>query len=322
MAIRKRTRFEVLRRDGFKCRYCGLAGPEGAGLTIDHVVPVSLGGNDDPSNLVAACKDCNAGKASSNPDAPLVAQVSDDAVRWAAAMRGAAETQLLAKGERDAYRQRFLKEWQCWDEKLEWLDSEWVASLGQFQRSGLPVELLVESIDIAWGNRRIPVRSTFRYLCGIAWNQITEMQKVAKANLSSSQPTSAEPLSNCILCWWVEDDEEDPSQCPYLLGDLPEDLDWCGSPQCSVCHAKFHGHEEGLPEGYNAGFDAGERRGSEAAQDHGQTDLMPGTLLRAVVDGSTRRRFGDSFIAHIPDMDLPLVIRQAPSDPWAVPHGA
>ena len=76
MAIPKRTRFEVLRRDNYTCRYCRSTDNP---LTIDHVTPVSLGGTDDPSNLVAACRDCNAGKASSSPDAEHVAQVDDDA---------------------------------------------------------------------------------------------------------------------------------------------------------------------------------------------------------------------------------------------------
>ena len=89
MSVSKRTRYEVLRRDNNTCRYCGGTAPD-VTLTIDHVTPVSLGGSDDPSNLVAACKDCNAGKSSSNPDAALVASVSDDALRWAAALKAAA----------------------------------------------------------------------------------------------------------------------------------------------------------------------------------------------------------------------------------------
>lgn len=65
MAVSKRTRFEVLRRDDYTCRYCrSTENP----LTIDHVVPEALGGGNDPSNLVAACRDCNAGKSSTSPD--------------------------------------------------------------------------------------------------------------------------------------------------------------------------------------------------------------------------------------------------------------
>jgi hypothetical protein len=55
------VRFAVLERCGFACSYCG-ARPPGVVLTIDHVVPVSKGGTNDESNLVAACWECNAGK--------------------------------------------------------------------------------------------------------------------------------------------------------------------------------------------------------------------------------------------------------------------
>jgi 5-methylcytosine-specific restriction endonuclease McrA len=68
MTVSKRARYEVLRRDNHTCRYCGGKAPDVA-LTVDHVTPVALGGTDGPGNLVAACRDCNAGKAASHPDA-------------------------------------------------------------------------------------------------------------------------------------------------------------------------------------------------------------------------------------------------------------
>lgn len=60
-AISKRLRFAVFKRDGFRCRYCGRT-PEVSVLHVDHVVPVSKGGTNDPANLVAACSSCNGGK--------------------------------------------------------------------------------------------------------------------------------------------------------------------------------------------------------------------------------------------------------------------
>lgn len=62
MSVPMAVRFNVLRRDGFRCRYCGKSAPEGAILEIDHVVPRALGGTDDPTNLVACCGECNMGK--------------------------------------------------------------------------------------------------------------------------------------------------------------------------------------------------------------------------------------------------------------------
>jgi len=62
VSISKSVRFEVLRRDGFKCRYCGRRPPEVA-LEIDHFHPRSRGGLDTVENLITACYDCNRGKA-------------------------------------------------------------------------------------------------------------------------------------------------------------------------------------------------------------------------------------------------------------------
>lgn len=62
-ALSKRTRFEIMKRDGFACRYCGRS-PAAAPLHVDHVISVAEGGTDGPENLVTACQDCNLGKSS------------------------------------------------------------------------------------------------------------------------------------------------------------------------------------------------------------------------------------------------------------------
>jgi HNH endonuclease len=54
-------RFNVLRRDDFRCLYCGRRPPEVI-LHIDHVVPWSSGGRTVIDNLRTACADCNLGK--------------------------------------------------------------------------------------------------------------------------------------------------------------------------------------------------------------------------------------------------------------------
>ena len=47
---------EILRRDGYRCQYCGRQISQ---LTIDHIVPRSKGGGHSWENLVAACPQCN-----------------------------------------------------------------------------------------------------------------------------------------------------------------------------------------------------------------------------------------------------------------------
>lgn len=55
-------RFAVLASSRFRCHYCGQPAP-GVVLHVEHVIPLSAGGTDDPTNLVAACSACNGGKA-------------------------------------------------------------------------------------------------------------------------------------------------------------------------------------------------------------------------------------------------------------------
>lgn len=61
VALSKRLRFEVFKRDGFTCQYCGAKPPDTV-LEVDHVHPRSLGGLDTLDNLKTACWNCNRGK--------------------------------------------------------------------------------------------------------------------------------------------------------------------------------------------------------------------------------------------------------------------
>lgn len=54
----RRVKARVLRRDRYVCFYCG-----GQATTVDHVRPVSKGGDPyDEGNLVASCVPCNLSK--------------------------------------------------------------------------------------------------------------------------------------------------------------------------------------------------------------------------------------------------------------------
>ena len=59
--LSKSVRFEVFKRDSFKCQYCGKSAPDVV-LEVDHIIPVAKGGDNDISNLITACFDCNRGK--------------------------------------------------------------------------------------------------------------------------------------------------------------------------------------------------------------------------------------------------------------------
>lgn len=59
------TRKNILRRDEFKCAYCGRSDLP---LTIDHVFPRARGGDDAWENLITACTYCNNKKGDRTPD--------------------------------------------------------------------------------------------------------------------------------------------------------------------------------------------------------------------------------------------------------------
>lgn len=56
------TRREVLERDEYRCKACGVSRNSGAILHIDHIRPVSKGGSNELANLRVLCRDCNVGK--------------------------------------------------------------------------------------------------------------------------------------------------------------------------------------------------------------------------------------------------------------------
>ena len=114
--ISKAQQLAVWERDAWHCRYClspvffsptlklleGLSpghsyyhpnGKDGAMLSlfqwgfasVDHIVPVTHGGANDPSNLVAACWRCNLSKGDAPPEtvpAPQVIPAELVALRW------------------------------------------------------------------------------------------------------------------------------------------------------------------------------------------------------------------------------------------------
>lgn len=216
MAVSKRLRFEILRRDNHTCRYCGRSAPE-VKLTVDHVVPETLGGSDDPGNLVAACADCNSGKSSMPADASLVEQVSNDAMRWASAIKEVADRRRADDAE--------LKRWfsTAWYSSADGLlnaydidgrelivngpaslytdimgypqvhtivapprPRNWTATIANFVAAGLgraEIESLVASAMASNALRE----NKWRYFCGCCWRAIGDLHRGAEKLIRASE---------------------------------------------------------------------------------------------------------------------------------------
>ncbi|WP_435597107.1 HNH endonuclease [Streptomyces anulatus] len=188
MAVSKRLRYEILRRDNHTCRYCGASAPD-VPLRVDHVTPVALGGTDTPGNLVTACQDCNSGKSSSTVDATLVANVSDDAIRWADAMKQAAANMLEQEKPKLEYQANFRAQWDRWEisegKPLE-LPGDWKPSIERFRVAGLPAWVWGDIVDTAMGYDKVLNSNKFKYCCGIAWNKVDELHAEARSVVGAS----------------------------------------------------------------------------------------------------------------------------------------
>lgn len=184
MAVSKRLRFEILRRDNHTCRYCGAAAPE-VKLTVDHVMPEALGGTDDPNNLAAACEPCNSGKTSIVPDSAIVEDVKSDTIRWKRAIEEARAIRRVRIEERLAYEEYFLALWQNWKigsgQRAESvpLDDEWRPSLAKFFEYDVEPDDIKHAVETAMVAKGVRPENTFRYFCGIVWRIIREIQDTA-----------------------------------------------------------------------------------------------------------------------------------------------
>jgi len=174
-AISKTTRFEVFKRDGFACAYCG-ASPPDVLLEADHIHPVAEGGTNEMDNLVTACVDCNRGKG-----ARLLSTVPQSLEDKAAATQER-EDQLRAYYEvMEAKRER--EEDDLWTVAEIFMDrfaddsitTARLTSIKTFLRK-LDVFEVREAMDIA-AHRFYSKPKAFSYFCGICWNKIKRAEE-------------------------------------------------------------------------------------------------------------------------------------------------
>lgn len=251
MAVSKRVRYEVLRRDGFTCRYCHSAEAE---LTVDHVIPRALGGTDEPSNLVAACRDCNAGKSSTKPDESLVSDVKQEALAMGMALRRALDEKAdeLAKAKRRVG--RIAKHWEetAAVAGCPWasMDPDWRLSVIRWQAVGVKDQIIEDAIDMAFSRNKVPPKAKWKYTCGIIWRTLED--SVARATGGGVKPEEGRnACGHCLACR----NQEDPYYAGYcLVYDPPVEesivCDVCGRADCLYAY----GYDEGIQAGMQYEF--------------------------------------------------------------------
>lgn len=183
--ISKRARFEVFKRDGFKCQYCGRTPPTVV-LHVDHVIAVANGGGNEDTNLVTACCDCNSGKAAVPlTDKPLAVAESLAIAVEKREQLAAYNKFLLAARHADDDTARSIGTY--WIDKLttnkkergKWtLGDDRITSIKTFIKR-LPVSDIYDAVDIALSRKRATRRDyaeAFKYFCGICWTKIKQRE--------------------------------------------------------------------------------------------------------------------------------------------------
>lgn len=170
-SISKRVRFEVFKRDGFICQYCG-AHPPAVTLHIDHIRPIALDGTNDIDNLVTACDACNLGKGARD------LKSVPESLASKAKLIAEREEQLRGYYEViEAKRQRIEDEiWTVADEiesgaSEKGMRRDWLASIRMFIEK-LGFYSVLECAEIARGRYPYGGRRTFLYFCGCCWKRV------------------------------------------------------------------------------------------------------------------------------------------------------
>jgi HNH endonuclease len=171
LPLSKKLRFEVFKRDGFKCQYCG-GHPPGKILEVDHIDPVVNGGSNDETNLITACFDCNRGKgARSLSDVPRaladraseVAEREEQIAGYEAIMRA-----VRARIEIDS--DEILGKF-CIHFKKKGIPEKHFQSIKRFI-TGLGLHETIQCCDMAITRKPYYYDVCFSYFCGICWNKI------------------------------------------------------------------------------------------------------------------------------------------------------
>jgi hypothetical protein len=173
--ISKKTRFEVFKRDGFVCQYCG-AHPPQVVLEVDHIIPVADGGKNEFDNYITACLPCNRGKGAVSLDC-IPQSLADKAAEVAereAQIRGYNEIMQEARHRLEEEVERVNLVYERFVPGYELSDRSRVSVRNFIEKLGVfPVIDAMELAGERWAYRDSKI---FRYFCGICWNRIREQE--------------------------------------------------------------------------------------------------------------------------------------------------
>lgn len=168
MSLTQTIRFEVFKRDGFTCQYCGSKPPD-VTLEVDHITPKAEGGADNIGNLITACFSCNRGKG-----ARQLTSIPKAMVSMADDLREREEQLRAYNRFQESRRKRIQRDVEavngryCELENNQYELSEKGKSDVRFLLEKFTKHDIIEALEIAYSKRISGDR--FRYACGVLWN--------------------------------------------------------------------------------------------------------------------------------------------------------
>ena len=180
MSISKKLRFEVFKRDGFTCGYCGKTPPEVL-LEIDHIIPKAEGGIDDLNNLLTACFNCNRGKSKTALDIlpsntienlKILKEKQKQTKLYYEVVKQIEEQKELDLQEIGYHFFNYFQKTKKTHNKYIFAGN-WKTNIKTFLKIFNKFQIK-EAIDIAVmrlsSKNRCDEQNTFKYMCGILWN--------------------------------------------------------------------------------------------------------------------------------------------------------
>lgn len=195
--VNGKLRFEVLKRDEFRCVYCGRGASEVA-IEVDHIVPRKLGGLDVIENLAACCRECNSGKrARPIASAPVGVlkqiEVDENLLKNRISDAAAVVEEYKAAKRRAIQRYKMFRSKYCELFEIDpkpMLPHEIQENINdvvtKFEDYGLSFDELIDALIItkrACDKRRLDEddkEACFRYLFAVCWNKVKALREGQK----------------------------------------------------------------------------------------------------------------------------------------------
>lgn len=172
--ISKKLRFLIFKRDDFTCQYCGNHPPKVI-LELDHIKPISKGGDNSEDNLITACFNCNRGKSNElleekipqiDNKKKILKEKEDQLKEYNNILK---RKRIRIQNDIDLIQKHFSDHFETYT-----FTAKFRIDIEQSFLSKLACEEIIKSIKSAILKHPNDPQACLRYFCGINWKKIRQ----------------------------------------------------------------------------------------------------------------------------------------------------